>query len=85
MMKAGQRLLKCVFLGDRQQMMRLDFETITPITAAEEEQLISWLERSLSNVDYKASSYPIMEKAYVHRHCCNMYSSWRTLIKYRPS
>ena len=25
-------------------MMRLDFETITPITAAEEEQLISWLE-----------------------------------------
>lgn len=37
-------ITKMRILGDRQQMMRLDFETITPITAAEEEQLISWLE-----------------------------------------
>ena len=37
-------ITKMRILGDRQQMMRLDFETITPITSAEEEQLISWLE-----------------------------------------
>ena len=37
-------ITKMRILGDRQQMMRLDFETITPITFAEEEQLISWLE-----------------------------------------
>ena len=37
-------ITKMRILGDRQQMMRLDFETITPITAAEEEQLICWLE-----------------------------------------
>ena len=65
-------------------MMRLDFETITPITAAEEEQLIIWLEglcqRGLQGI--VISDYG---KAYAHRHCCNMYSSWRTLIKYRPS
>ena len=38
-------ITKMRILGDRQQMMRLDFETITPITAAEEEQLIMWLEQ----------------------------------------
>lgn len=36
-------ITKMRILGDRQQMMRLDFETITPITSAQEAQLISWL------------------------------------------
>ena len=31
-------------LGDRQQMMRLDFETITDLTSDEEERLSAWLE-----------------------------------------
>ena len=44
MMISRSTITKMRILGDRQQMMRLDFETITPITAAEEEQLISWLE-----------------------------------------
>ena len=38
-------ITKMRILGDRQQMMRLDFETITPITTDEEERLISWLEK----------------------------------------
>ena len=37
-------ITKMRILGDRQQMMRLDFETITPITTDEEERLISWLD-----------------------------------------
>ena len=37
-------ITKMRILGDRQQMMRLDFETITPITTGEEERLISWLD-----------------------------------------
>lgn len=37
-------ITKMRILGDRQQMMRLDFETIKPITSTEEEQLIVWLE-----------------------------------------
>ena len=37
-------ITKMRILGDRQQMMRLDFETITPITTDEEERLIFWLD-----------------------------------------
>mgnify|MGYP001737319930 CR=1 FL=1 len=37
-------ITKMRILGDRQQMIRLDFETITPITTDEEERLISWLD-----------------------------------------
>ena len=37
-------ITKMRILGDRQQMMRIDFETITPITTDEEERLISWLD-----------------------------------------
>ena len=37
-------ITKMRILGDRQQMMRLDFETITPITTDEEERLVSWLD-----------------------------------------
>ena len=37
-------ITKMRILGDRQQMMRLDFETITDLTSGEEEQLASWLE-----------------------------------------
>ena len=37
-------ITKMRILGDRQQMMRLDFEMITPITTDEEERLISWLD-----------------------------------------
>ena len=37
-------ITKMRILGDRQQMMRLDFETITPITTDEEERMISWLD-----------------------------------------
>ena len=37
-------ITKMRILGDRQQMMRLDFETITDLTYQEEQQLSSWLE-----------------------------------------
>ena len=37
-------ITKMRILGDRQQMMRLDFETITNLTNQEEQQLSVWLE-----------------------------------------
>ena len=37
-------ITKMRILGDRQQMMRLDFETITDLTSEEEERLSAWLE-----------------------------------------
>ena len=37
-------ITKMRILGDRQQMMRLDFETITALTSEEEERLSAWLE-----------------------------------------
>lgn len=37
-------ITKMRILGDRQQMMRLDFETIVELTSEEEQQLVSWLE-----------------------------------------
>ncbi len=37
-------ITKMRILGDRQQMMRLDFETITDLTSEEEKRLSAWLE-----------------------------------------
>lgn len=42
-------ITKMRILGDRQQMMRLDFETITDITNEEEQQLVQWLEHLCKN------------------------------------
>ena len=37
-------ITKMRILGDRQQMMRLDFETVRDVEQQEEEELISWLD-----------------------------------------
>lgn len=42
--KNRSTITKMRILGDRQQMMRLDFETIRPIDSAEESKLVNWLE-----------------------------------------
>lgn len=42
--KNRSTITKMRILGDRQQMMRLDFETIRPIDSDEESKLVSWLE-----------------------------------------
>lgn len=42
--KNRSTITKMRILGDRQQMMRLDFETIRSIDSAEESKLVNWLE-----------------------------------------
>ncbi|WP_273418878.1 D-glycero-beta-D-manno-heptose-7-phosphate kinase [Veillonella caviae] len=42
--KNRSTITKMRILGDRQQMMRLDFETIRPIDSDEESKLVNWLE-----------------------------------------
>lgn len=42
--KNRSTITKMRILGDRQQMMRLDFETIRPIDSDEERTLVNWLE-----------------------------------------
>lgn len=42
--KNRSTITKMRILGDRQQMMRLDFETIRPIDSGEESKLVNWLE-----------------------------------------
>ena len=54
-------ITKMRILGDRQQMMRLDFETITNLIQSKEQQLSIWLE-NLCKAELMVLSYLTMVK-----------------------